>query len=412
MELSTLLEQYEPYVGHELLQRIYRAAEALAGVHILHLNTTAVGGGVAEILEALTPLAEEFGIHHSRKIVQLDIDSNRFTTRLVDFLQGNEPGKLPEDEKQAFLDKMRHAALTREECQADVYFIHDFQLAPLAQLYPWMRPALWFCHIDTANPNPDAQHYLRQFLDAYQLCLFNTRLSIFHDIPAEKAQVITLGINPFNPKNGPLSKEQGMAALVRCGLDTERPLITQVARFDRWKNPWQAVDIYRQVKQSIPSVQLALVGAMEASDDINARTILHDIQGYSQGDKDIHLLYDPEIIQDEEVNALQRYSDVILQRSTHEGFGLTTTEAMWKEQPVVGTTATGLRTQIIHGVNGYTVDDTATAAACTLDLLQQRDLWRQMGWHAHTHVQQHYLLPMMIRDYLEALGSVVSRKAA
>src|SRR5436190_1588758 len=120
MKSSHLLEQYEPYVGQDLLNRIYRASQALSGIRILHINTTAVGGGVAEILEALTPLAEEFGIHHDREIVQLDKESNHFTTRLVDFLQGNEPGVLPEDEKRLFLDKMRKADLTPEECQADI----------------------------------------------------------------------------------------------------------------------------------------------------------------------------------------------------------------------------------------------------------------------------------------------------
>ncbi len=225
---------------------------------------------------------------------------------------------------------MSKALAKPDENRADIYYVHDFQLAPLAHLYPWMRPALWFCHIDTAHPNPSAQHYIRQYLDDYELYTFNTPISVFNDLPPEKAQVVTLGIDPFSPKNAPLEREQGMDLLARCGIDTGRPLITQVSRFDKWKNPWQVVDIYRLVKRQIPQVQVALVGAMEATDDIGASEVLHDLQGYAKGDPDIHFLYDPAQIQTLEVNAFQRYSDVILQRSLREGFGLTVTEAMWK----------------------------------------------------------------------------------
>ncbi len=404
METSPLLDRYKGIVSASLIQQIYEVAHSLVGLHVLHVNTTAQGGGVAEILNDLLPQVEELGIQHDWKVISLDEASGSFTARLVDMLQGYDTGAFPEVEKQVFLEKLRHAVSKEPEYQADMYFIHDFQLVPLAAFFPWMRPAIWFCHVDTAHPTPSAQQYIRQFLDPYALTCFNSPASVFEDLPPEKVQVVTLGIDPFRVKNRDLPRDRGMQILSSCGIDPARPLITQVSRFGVWKNPWQCIEIYRLVKQQMPAVQLALVGAMEAKDDIKAEEILVDLQrNYVHGDADIHLLSDPTIINHEAVNAFQRYSSVILQRSIREGFGFTVTEAMWKKQPVVGTHVTGLQMQITHGSNGYLVDETEPAAAYTLKLLQDRDLWRKLGANAYETVRQRFLFPALILDYLKAL---------
>jgi trehalose synthase len=405
MRRSARLDRYKRFVGEDLLSEIYHIAEPLAGLHILHVNTTAQGGGVAELLHALIPPMEELGIRHTWKVVPLDDASNQFTAHVVDLLQGIEHGDISEEDKRVFLDKLRVTPVLRraEENQADIYFIHDFQLAPLAKLFPWMRPAIWMCHVDTASPDPNGKAYIEQFLDVYSICVFNTPLSVFKDLPPQKTHVITPTIDPFSEKNRFLTPERGMQLLARCGIDTTRPLITQVSRFGNWKNPWQVIDVYRLVKQQLPSVQVAYVGAMEAADDIHAMEILKDIQAKADGDPDIHLLYDPAVIKHQEVNAFQRYSSVILQRSIREGFGLTATEAMWKYQPVIGTSATGLRTQIIHGLNGYIADDTETCAKYTLKLIRDGDLWRKLGKQAHLRVKDNYLLPTMMLEYLGAI---------
>src|SRR5437667_9878191 len=192
-----------------------------------------------------------------------------------------------------------------------------------------MRPAIWFCHGDTAHPTPSAQQYIRQFLDPYALTCFNSPASVFEDLPPEKVQVITVGIGPFQVKNRDLPRERGMQILRSCGIDPARPLITQVSRFGVWKNPWQCIEIYRLVKQQMPDVQLAIVGAMEAKDDIKAEEILADLQrNYVHGDADIHLLSDPTIINHEAVNAIQRYSSLLSSRWFREAFCFTVTEAM------------------------------------------------------------------------------------
>jgi trehalose synthase len=404
---SPLLDRYKSIVGESLIDQIYDVARSLAGLRVLHLNTTAQGGGVAEILNELLPLMNDLGIQHNWKVVPLDESSGYFTARLVDMLQGYDTGAFPEREKQVFLEKLRHSESYGQAYQADMYFIHDFQLVPLAEFFPWMNPAIWFCHVDTAHPTPSAQHYIRQFLDPYALACFNSQASIFKDLPPEKAQVVTLGIDPFRVKNRFLPKARGMEILASCGIDAARPLITQVSRFGTWKNPWQVIDIYRLVKQQMPSVQLAMVGALEAKDDIKAQEILTDLQQHAvRRDPDIHLLSDPSIIDHEAVNAFQRYSSVILQRSIREGFGFTVTEAMWKHQPVIGPNVTGLQTQISHGYNGYLVDETEAAAAYTLELLQDRERWRELGQHAYETVRQRFLFPVMILDYLKALARV------
>jgi trehalose synthase len=411
MKRSAQLEQYRAYIGEEVVQTIYEKAEKLQGVEVLHFNTTRTGGGVAEILEGLDPMIKDFGIQHKRKIIQLDEYGGHFTTHVLNLLQGNEPGDIPADERERFINWLRQNTIPQHEHHADIYFVHDFQLVPLAHLHPWMKPAAWFCHIDTAHPNPHAKRYILDFLQPYALGIFNTEASVFPELPAHLAHVMTLGIDPFRQKNARLDHAHALELLQQCGIDVRRPLITQVARYDRWKNPWQAIDIYRLVKKRMPSVQLAFVGAMEATDDKGAVHVLHELERYAQGDRDIHFLSDPAVIRDDEVNAFQRYSSVILQRSAREGFGLTVTEAMWKYQPVVGTTATGFKTQIREGENGYRVDDTQSAVEHVLALLQQRELWQRLGKQAHEQVRKYSLLPMMLLDYLDALEKIQAHSA-
>lgn len=403
MIVSKQLEQYRSLVDETVLTNIYALAKELEGQRVTHFNTTAEGGGVAEILKRLLPMIDELGIKHMWEVMPLDHESNHFTARLVDLLQGNEPGQINAEDRRMYLEKLSKALPYRPEQSSDVYFIHDFQLAPFAQIYPWMRPAIWFCHIDTYNPNENAKEYILNFLNEYALCCFNGSPSVFPELPVERTQIIMPAIDPFRTKNAPLSENEGHVLLRKCGIDTTRPLISQISRFGRWKNPWQAIDIYRLVKQQIPSVQLALVGALEAADDVDALTVLADVEAYAQGDPSIHLLADAGMITHQEVNAFQRYSSVILQRSTREGFGLTVTEAMWKRQPVIGTSATGLRAQIVHGSNGYIVDDTEGAARYTLQLLRDRQLWTKLGQQAYDDVRQRFLFPAMIQSYLQAL---------
>jgi glycosyltransferase involved in cell wall biosynthesis len=203
-------------------------------------------------------------------------------------LQGYDTGAFPEREKQVFLKKLRHSVNYEPSYQADLYFIHDFQLVPLAEFFPWMRPAIWFCHVDTAHPTPSAQHYIRQFLDPYAIACFKSQASIFKGLPPEKAKVVTLGIDPFRVKNHFLPRARGMKILARCGIDPERPLITQVSRFGTWKNPWQVIGTH--------------VTGLEMQ-------ISHGFNGYLVDETEAAAAYTLELLQDRERwRALGRYA--------------------------------------------------------------------------------------------------------
>ncbi|MCC5669940.1 glycosyltransferase [Nostoc sp. CHAB 5784] len=409
MEGSLHLEQYSQFVDKVLINEIYLRASSLNGIRVAHINTTAEGGGVAEILQSLIPIMQELGLNHTWEVIRLSDSSQKFMARLLDLLQGGELGVLPQEEQDAHIEELSHSLKPLREIQADVYVVHDFQLAPLAKLSHHIRPAIWFCHVDTANPNPESEKYIRQFLDAYDLYAFNSATSILKGLPQEDVQVISLGINPFSSKNMPLPQSEGLELLTQCKIDVTRPLITQVSRFGKWKNPWQAIDAYRLIKLQIPSVQLALVGAMQALDDVKSAEVLAGLKCYAEGDPDIYLLHDSTLIGEKEVNAFQSFSSVIFQRSSREGFGLTVTEAMWKKQPVVGTSATGLCRQIVHGQNGYIADETEKCANYAIKLIQNRELSHKLGKQAHVFVKNNFLVPMMILDYLKAISKVAKR---
>ena len=401
------LDKYHHMIEHSVLCEIADLARALSGTHVVHINTTAKGGGVAEILESLIAFFRPLGIKHTWKTVQIDSSSAPFMTKLIDQLQGGESGTLMQKEQQEFHQALALSSQHLLQTRGDVCFIHDLQLAPLVNLLPNLQPAIWFCHMDVMSPNRNAQAYIEQCLNGYSLCVFNSPQYRLNNLSLERTQVITLGIDPFKPRNKYLTEVRGLRSLTQCGLDVSRPLITQVSRYDKWKNPWQAVDVYRLVKKEIPTVQLAFVGAMEATDDSTAEEIFSDLRSYTAADPDIHLLYDPRYIGQIEVNAFQRYSTVVMQRSTREGFGLAVTEAMWKRQPVVGTSATGMRDQITHQQTGYIVDETDKCAEYTVQLLQKPELRHRLGAQAHKHVRSNFLLPMMALSYLKAIAKVV-----
>jgi trehalose synthase len=402
------IDRYAPLVEPAVLDEIVGLAQTLAGTRVVHINTTAKGGGVVEILNALIDFFDGLGIQHDWQIVEIDPHAAPFMTKLIDTLQGGEPGEFSRQEQDAFDRTLADAAQHLRRAPGDVYIVHDLQLAPLARVLPELRPAIWFCHMDVLAPDRNAERYIAQYLDDYSLCAFNSAEAILQAVPGARRHVVTLGIDPFKPKNSELGRARGLKLIAKCGIDPERPLITQVSRYDRWKNPWQAVDIYRLVKRRIPTAQLAFVGAMEAADDSTAQEVFDDLRAYVGADPDVHLLHDPACIGETEVNAFQRHSTVVLQRSTREGFGLTVTEAMWKRQPVVGTSATGLRAQIIDGQTGYIVDATDESAQRVIELIQSPALHGRLGLRAQQHVQQHFLTPIMARAYLQALARVTS----
>ena len=231
MKKSIQLDRYRQFGNENIFEEIYFRASLLDGIHIAHINTTRNGGGVAELLHSFIPIMQELGIKHSWEVVELTDLSKNFMFKLWDMLQG-ESGVFPQAEGEAHVAELSRYLKSKKKIQADVYIVHDFILAPLAHLSPYMRPAIWFCHIDTANPVSESEMYIRQFLNAYDLCAFNTQASILKELPRERVQVISLGINPFSTKNRPLPTSERIKLLTRCGIDVARP--SNIANFTLW----------------------------------------------------------------------------------------------------------------------------------------------------------------------------------
>jgi trehalose synthase len=397
-----LIKQYEGLVDDELLHDIERLARELRGLRVAHYNTTARGGGVAVLLRTLLSAASAMGVEHETEVITLDKPSCQFMVSITDLLQGGGSGMLNPKSQDDFLARLSFA-LGGHQRQADVHWVHDVQLVPMAALLPSLRPAIWVSHLDTAAPNQSAAAFVRSFLRDYELCVNNTPYTALMAGATVPFEVLELGIAGQSQNHSPLAAEYRAIILSKFGIDPNRPLVVQVSRFGKWKNPFQAIDIYRVLRSRVPGVQLALVGALEATDDLAAEEVLESVRCHAKNEPDVHLLSDPSQISDEVVNAFQQSADVVLQRSAREGFGFTVTEAMWKHKPVVGTSATGVGYQISHGVNGFIADDTLVAASYAAELLVDNCLRERMGQAAHETVRKNFLLPVMLRSYFTLL---------
>lgn len=397
------LADYRSLVDDVVLDEIDELARELRGLRVRHYNTTAKGGGVAVMLRTLLSAVAPLGVEQQAEVVALDEACCRFMARLADLLQGGGAGGIDAAEGAAFVAGVERACGALAYRPADVYWVHDVQLVPVAALVPWMRPVAFFSHLDTAAPNPSAAAFVGSFLGAYDQLINNTPWTGLRDPHGRAFELMTLGLDAFGAKNRPLERAAARARFAECGLDPERPVVVQVARFGRFKDPWQALDVHRLLRRDVPGAQLALVGALEASDDLAALEVLDDVRRHAAGVPDVHLLCDPGRIGAEQVNALQTGTDVVIQRSSREGFGLTVAEAMWKRQPVVGTSATGIRYQITHARDGFVADGAQECASHVLRLLRERELHAALGEAARESVRARFLLPLMVRDYLRLL---------
>jgi trehalose synthase len=282
----------------------------------------------------------------------------------------------------------------------DVALIHDPQPAALHTLVPEKaRGWLWRCHIDMSSPNPDTIGKLLPYIATYPQSVFHVRDYVPDGMDGH-VNIVPPAIDPLAPKNMALSPEDAAYVCEQFGIDVDRPLMTQVSRFDPWKDPLGVIDAYRIVKEQIPSVQLALVGSM-ASDDPEGWDFFNATIAHADGDPDIHILNNFNNVGSIEVNAFQSQSDVLIQKSTREGFGLTVTEAIWKGRPFIGGNVGGIPLQVENGVSGYLVDSVEGCAERTLDILRDPALGKALGRRGKEHVRKHFLTPRYLRDYLK-----------
>ena len=401
------LDDYADIVTEQLLSEVGAAADKLKGLRIIHVNATAQGGGVAEILKSLTPLMRDVGIDASWYAMSPDEPFFRITKTLHHCLQGCETTPSEADINH-YLATNKKAARTLASMgvTADVWFIHDAQVLPMLS-YMDSCTGVWICHVDTTNQNEAVRNILFPYMTKYQTIIASMPEYFPNGNNPTDVVVCPPAIDPLQPKHNPLSFKDARAVLARLGMDTARPIICQVSRFDRWKDPWGVIDAYRLVRKKLPGVQLALVGAMSAKDDHDAPVVLEELEQYAGDDSDIYLYHDPQVINDLAVNAFQSGADVILQKSTREGFGLTVTEAMWKGRPVIGGNCGGIKHQIRDGLTGYLVDDAESCASRIITLLKDPTLAGLMGNAGRESVRREFLMPRLLRDYLQLASSVL-----
>jgi trehalose synthase len=398
---SKSLADYVHICGRELIAEIWELAEPLKGSRVVHVSATAFGGGVSEILYALVPLMRDVGLDCEWQVIYGREEFFNATKLLHNALQG-----APQDlDAEQWATWRRYSEMNARELSDgwDVCVIHDPQPAALYGLVPEKSKGwIWRCHIDLSTPNPQTIARLLPYIENYPDSLFHTRDFVPTGMNG-RVHVVPPAIDPLTPKNMALSPEDAAFVCGQFGIDLDRPLICQVSRFDPWKDPLGVIDAYRIVKTSLPEIQLALVGSM-ASDDPEGWDFFNATIAHADGDPDIHILNNFNNVGAIEVNAFQSHADVVIQKSTREGFGLTVAEAIWKARPVIGGDVGGIPLQIEDGVTGYLVSTAEQCAERSLEILGDPGLGKVLGRRGKEYVRAHFLMPRYLRDYLRIMN--------
>ena len=389
------LEQYEPLIGAAAVERITRKTNHARDAHIVHVSSTFYGGGVTEILTPLTLMMNALGIETGWHLIQGTPAFFNCTKKFHNALQGESIGF--SDAERAIYEQVVFENATRLHlAEADAVIVHDPQPLPLIDHFHERRgPWLWQCHIDLSSPNPVAWNYLRGFVEQYDAAIFSLP-GYAQDLDIRQ-RFITPAINPFSAKNSELSDGEIHQCLSHYMIPTDRPLVTQVSRFDRWKDPVGVIEAFRKAREQVDCT-LVLVGNT-ATDDPEGEVMLETIRN-SIDERVIVLTVDDPML----VNALQRHSAVVLQKSTREGFGLTVTEAMWKGAAVVGGDVGGIRRQICDGENGFLVNTVDETAERIVQLLRDPSLRARISVRARETVRQNFLMSRLLEDWLDLLA--------
>jgi trehalose synthase len=398
------LVDYATITTRGLMEEIRRLAEPLSGKRLLHLSATAFGGGVAEINYALVPLMKDAGLDAEWRIIMGGDEFFAVTKSIHNALQGNPEG-LSTTQAEVF---RRYQALNAEELEDEYDFVivHDPQPVGVIEHFPnssanWV----WRCHIDLSNPNQSVLGFLLPWLGRYDAAIFHMPEYAPRAAGLPPAYIWPPAIDPLTPKNMALSPEDAAYIVDQFGIDVERPLLTQVSRFDPWKDPLGVIDAYRAVKAEWPEVQLALVGSM-AHDDPEGWDYYNRTVTYAAGDPDVYILSNLNNIGSVEVNAFQVHSNAVIQKSIREGFGLTITEALWKTRPMVASRVGGIVAQIQDGETGWLIDPESPeqcAGAC-LEILRDPTAARQRALRGKEFVRRNFLMPRLLRDWLVLLN--------
>ena len=389
------LSDYEPVVGKNIIEELRSLARRLSGKVVCNINSTAVGGGVAEILNRMIPLLNELGLRAHWRVIKGGEKFFSITKKFHNLLHGKEI-KLSQSEIELFLQTSEEN-LKNIDIGGDIIFVHDPQPVVLIKKKPALKRSrwIWRCHIDVSQPNTQIWDFLRPYIEQYDASVFSSP-SFAQELKIRQF-LIPPSIDPLSDKNKELSRETINAVLKKFGITKEKPIIAQISRFDYLKDPLGVIDVYRLVKKYI-DCQLVLAGGT-ATDDPESNEVLAKVREKAEKDSDIHILAIP-AASDIDINALQRAADVILQKSIREGFALTVTEGLWKAKPVVASAVGGIPLQIKHKFSGLLSRTTEGTAYWVKQLLNSPEYAKRLGETGRQHIKQNFLLTRHLRDYL------------
>ncbi len=399
------LDRYAEIVGENEIDQIRTLAEKLANRSVVHVNSTSsIGGGVAEILHRLVPLMKDVGLNAEWKVIEGTDEFFSITKTIHNALQGK-PESLTEQMKKTYLQYNRENAM-KLVIDSDYVVIHDPQPLALISSYPKrVGKWIWRCHIDLSHPNREFLEFLTPLIELYDASIFTMKQYVKEALGMKEIAIIPPSIDPLSTKNKPLPATRILSTLERFDVNPDNPIMTQVARFDPWKDPLGVIDVYRMVKKKVPKVQLLLVAGM-ARDDPEGWAYYEKSVRYAGNDYDIHFLTDLIGVKDLEVNAFQSASDVVLQKSTREGFGMSVTEALWKSVPVVGGNVGGIPLQVIDGTTGFLTNTVQETAEKTIYLLTHQNEAKRMGENGREHVLKNFLITRHLKDYLNLFAQL------
>ena len=403
------LADYRSIIRRELYDEVVELGKRLDGARVLHVSATSFGGGVAEILYTLVPLMRDVGIETEWDIMFGAEQFFNVTKGFHNALQGAEY-ELTLEGRAIYEEYNRQSAAAMVESgeEWDVVLVHDPQPALVKHFAEGLSPEtnwIWRCHIDTSTPNRQVLDYLLPYVTDYDAQIYTMAEYTPPDVSLPGLTLIPPAIDPLSPKNMALSTEDSRYIVSQFGVDPERPFLTQVSRFDPWKDPIGVIDAYREVTAQVPEAQLAMVGSM-ATDDPEGMEYFQKTFEYADGDEDIKILSNLNNVGAIEDNAFQSQSDVCLQKSIREGFGLTVTEALWKGRPTVAGNVGGIPLQIEDGVSGFLVDSPSECAQRCIEILRDPGLGKQLGREGKEHARRQFLTPRLLRDWLGLIGDL------
>ena len=395
--MGRVLKDYASLLGPVVIAKLRQLAEQLKGARVVHVNSTRVGGGVAEILSWLIPLMNDLGLQATWEVIEGDDPFFQVTKSFHNGLQGNGVPLPPSAIKAYESTVARNAQRLRPLLEdADFVIVHDPQPAALLELCPNRRGKwIWRCHIDVSHPSRKIWNYLRGKVSGYDASIFSMP-AFAHALPHPQF-LVAPSIDPLSDKNFEMPQQEVDRVLKRFGIARDLPILTQVSRFDRFKDPIGVIEAFRLLTETTPA-RLVLAGG-EATDDPEGEAVLEEVQEAAAWVKNVHVLMLPGDAH-RTINALQRASTVVIQKSLQEGFGLTVTEAMWKAKPVIGGNVGGIRLQVFNEHTGFLVDSPEGAALKIRQLLRRPERIDEMGRTARQFVKDNFLMTRHLREYL------------